>query len=405
MRFKRKSRYNISRPKGSADARRIVFRIAAVNMSLIIAVSAFSARRFIAVPLKNITEKIGYFAAAGMMPDGLINAQNPISDYAVNESEFDEKEPVTAENIQNNGDVTPKPTAAKPQPATAAKTAAPTSAALVTPASADIAGKISSETIGYSGANMAIENLHISNNTGLKVDLAKQLKIAPDIKFKAKSDKANPQVLIVHTHATECYYDRPASAYSSKWPVKSRDNGKNMISVGNVFAQTLEKAGIGVIHDTTQYDKDAYSGSYERCRTATENMLKKYPSICVVLDLHRDSITYDSGTKLRPIAQINGKTAAQIMICTGSNSGKVTGYDNWMSNFRFAVRLQKACETKYKGLARPMYFVSKKYNHDLCSGSLLIEIGSEANALEEAKYSASLCADALIDVLKPLARN
>lgn len=403
MKFRRKSRFGIYKP---TNAHRIVIRIASVNLSLIIAVSAFSARRFIAAPLKTLTEKIGYIAAAGMMPDGVIYAQKSDSAQPIQKS-GDNNDDNTAkngdDNAKNAADNAPT-TAANPQQATAAATKAATTAPLVTPASADIAGKISTETIGYGGANLALENLHISNNTGLKIDLAKQLKTAPDINFTAKSGKTNPQVLIVHTHATECYYDKPAAAYSKKWAVKSRDNSKNMISVGNVFAQTLEKAGIGVIHDTTQYDRDAYSGSYERCRAATEKMLKKYPSICVVLDLHRDSITYDNGTKLRPVTQINGKTAAQIMICSGSNSGRVTDYDNWLSNFRFAIRLQKACESKYKNLARPLYFVSKKYNHDLCNGSLLIEVGSEANALDEAKYSAELCANALIDVLKPLSQ-
>ncbi|MGN0557111.1 MAG: stage II sporulation protein P, partial [Acutalibacteraceae bacterium] len=125
-------------------------------------------------------------------------------------------------------------------------------------------------------------------------------------------------------------------------------------------------------------------------------------SIAVVIDLHRDSITYDSGTKVRPVTVINGKTAAQIMICTGSNTGRVSGYDNWESNFRFAIRLQQSCEKNYKNLARPLYFVSKKYNHDLCSGSLLIEVGSEANTLEEAKYAARLTAKAMAKVLAPL---
>ena len=177
-----------------------------------------------------------------------------------------------------------------------------------------------------------------------------------------------------------------------------------MISVGNEFAKVLNDAGISTIHDTTQYDKEAYSGSYERARVKTKEWLKKYPSIDVVIDLHRDSITYDSGTKLRPEATVNGKSAAQIMICTGSNSGKVEGYDNWLSNFRFAIRLQQSCEKKYKNLARPLYFVSKKYNHDLCNGSLLIEVGSEANTLEQAKYSARLTALAMIDALKPVTK-
>ena len=90
------------------------------------------------------------------------------------------------------------------------------------------------------------------------------------------------------------------------------------------------------------------------------------------------------------------------MIATGCNSGNVADHDNWIENFRFAIRLQKSCEEKYGKFARSLYFVSKKYNHDLTPGSLLIEMGSEANTLEQVKYSAELLSNALIPVLENL---
>lgn len=369
----------------------MIKRSAAAIMTLIFFVTIFSNRRLIAKPLSEITDKIGSLAVAIAMPEG------SLTDGASDSAGYDITEPEMSDSVDSTANNT-APTASK----TTQKATEKTERAIA--ANSDYSGKISAETIGYSGANLSVSNLHVQNNTGLNVDLSKQLKILPDIAIYKNRGKEKPQVLIIHTHATECYYPERSGGYKSSWPTKSTDDKKNMISVGNEFARVLNDAGISTIHDTTQYDKEAYSGSYERARVKTKEWLKKYPSIDVVIDLHRDSITYDSGTKLRPEVTVNGKSAAQIMICTGSNSGKVEGYDNWLSNFRFAIRLQQSCEKKYKNLARPLYFVSKKYNHDLCNGSLLIEVGSEANTLEQAKYSARLTALAMIDALKPVTK-
>lgn len=367
--------------------KKAIIRIASINLALIVAVTAFANRNIIAVPLWNISKSIASFAVRSViMVDVASNDNTDIQSSAQHNDE-----PKTNNEPTQTSKKLQKPT--EPITEKSSKAVAVNSLA---------AGKISTETIGNSSSSLAIENIHIANHTGLKIDLSKQIKIAPDIKiYKNKS----PQVLIVHTHATECYYPKASDVYYNNWSVKSTDNSKNMVSVGDVLAEQLNKAGIVTLHDKTQYDRESYSGSYERCRVKTKEYLEKYPSIDVVIDLHRDSITYDNKTKLRPIAQINDKNAAQIMLCCGSQSGAVENYDNWQSNFRFAIRLQQSCERMYKNLARPMYFVSKKYNHDLCSGSVLVEVGSEANTLDEAKYSATLFANALINTLNPLTEN
>ncbi|MBQ7025620.1 MAG: stage II sporulation protein P, partial [Peptococcaceae bacterium] len=266
-------------------------------------------------------------------------------------------------------------------------------------ASSDAAGKIYTQTIGVGGANLSITDLHISNKTGVSVDLAKELKIAPEIEIY-KNEK--PQVLIIHTHGTEGYFPESDGTYKSSWSSRTTDKSKNVVRVGAEIAKQLEAANITTIHDKTLHDQTSYNGSYDRARVTIQSYLKKYPSIDVVLDIHRDAITQNDGTKIKPSATINGKSAAQIMIATGCQSGSVTSYPNWRKNFRFAIRLQQTCEKMYKNLARPMYFVSKKYNHDLNCGSILIEMGSEANTLEQAIYSGELVGKALVKVLSEL---
>ena len=87
------------------------------------------------------------------------------------------------------------------------------------------------------------------------------------------------------------------------------------------------------------------------------------------------------------------------MIITGAEEGKVTDFPDWEYNLRFALQLQKKCETMFPGLMRPVLFSQRKYNMDMTRFSLLIEMGSEANTLEEACYSGRMLAAALASLM------
>lgn len=79
-----------------------------------------------------------------------------------------------------------------------------------------------------------------------------------------------------------------------------------MVRVGDELCAYLEKCGIGVVHDRTTHDKD-YSGAYDHSRKTVARYLEKYPSIEITIDVHRDDITYDNKTKVKPTAKIKGK--------------------------------------------------------------------------------------------------
>ncbi|MGN0612564.1 MAG: stage II sporulation protein P [Porcipelethomonas sp.] len=49
-----------------------------------------------------------------------------------------------------------------------------------------------------------------------------------------------------------------------------------------------------------------------------------------------------------------------------------------------------------------MLFDYRKYNQDLTTGSLLIEVGSHGNTLEQVKYSGELIGKSLVKALKQL---
>lgn len=260
-------------------------------------------------------------------------------------------------------------------------------------------GKITRQFISSSNANLSYNNVHINNSTGLSIDLKSEL-LQP-LKFKIQKG-SEPQVLIVHTHATETYMSESRDYYTASDVTRTTDNSANMINIGNIIAERLRVGGFSVLHDTTQHDKDSYSGSYSKAEKTITEYLNKYPSIKIVIDVHRDSISLSENNKVGPTVEIDGKNAAQVMLCMGSQSGAVTGFPNWRENFRLAARFQQTMEVMYPGLARPMLLMSKKYNEHLTTGSMLLEVGTEANSLSEAAYSAELVGNCLINLLNTL---
>ena len=211
-------------------------------------------------------------------------------------------------------------------------------------------------------------------------------------------DTYEPQVLILHTHATESFERYDSDTYDTRNTWRSRDNNSNMVAVGAVMADVLEQNGICVIHDTTQHDYPSYNGSYERSAETVKKYLKEYPTIKVVLDLHRDAMERENETIVKPVAEIDGKKAAQIMIISGCDDGKMK-MPGWRSNLRFAAQFQTYMEAAYPGLTRPVFFCYRKYNMDLSPGALLLEFGSNANTLDEAIYSAGMAGQALSELI------
>lgn len=234
-----------------------------------------------------------------------------------------------------------------------------------------------------------------TNNTKINV---KEL-LGESLSFSV--NKEEPAVLIFHTHTTESYQYIDRNFYSSSYAARSVKNDRNMVRIGEAVKSEIEKQGFKVIHDTTVHDTK-YSGAYGRSRKTVEEYLKKYPSIQIVLDVHRDGIADYDGTKIKPTAVINGKKVAQVMIISGCQEKEngITGYENWKENLVFALKLQKEMEETFPGLTRPVFFCGRKYNMDMTKASLLLEVGSDSNTIEEAYYSALCIGKAVSQILE-----
>ena len=252
-----------------------------------------------------------------------------------------------------------------------------------------VKGKITDSNLSNAGANTSYKNVYFNNCTGQKISVKDF--VNAEVPFKI--DNSNePQVLIYHTHATECYMNDDTDYYTESDKTRTTDKQKNITAVGTTLANELKSNGFSVVHDTTLHDHPSYTGSYDNSAETIKKYLKKYPSIKIIIDLHRDSISSGENEKIAPTVTIDGKKAAQVMIVMGSNTGGIDNYPKWKSNLALASKLQHSFANMYPGLSRALLLRSSLYNQNLSTGAMLIEIGTDANTLEEAKYSAQLVA-------------
>ena len=207
----------------------------------------------------------------------------------------------------------------------------------------------------------------------------------------------SPTVLILHSHATESY--EKTDDYQETSPYRTLDTDYNMVSIGDRVAQILEAGGIRVIHDRTLYDYPNYNDAYINAREAIETHLAENPTICMVLDLHRDAAEDDAGRQKRSAVTIDGVSTANLMLVMGSNKGN-REFPNWEQNLALAVKLQAQLEQAHQGLCKPINLVTSRYNQDLCTGTLLVEVGTAGNTRAEALSAAEYLAEGILGLAK-----
>ncbi len=208
-----------------------------------------------------------------------------------------------------------------------------------------------------------------------------------------------PLVLIIHTHGTESYSPHGALYTSPSALMRSSDTSENMIAVGAVMSELLNDAGIPTLHCETMHDISSYTRSYDLAADTIQRYLRQYPSIKYVFDVHRDAIVRTNGDLVRPVTVINGEVSAQIMLLVGTDE---MGADHaeWRDNLAVAVQLQQRLTESYTRFARPINVRGASFNEQFTKGSLLIEIGSAANSLREAKTAAKYLTYSIIDMIQ-----
>ena len=195
-------------------------------------------------------------------------------------------------------------------------------------------------------------NVYINNGSDAALDASM---LSGD--YAAKLGAEGPQVLIIHTHGSESYTMPPGQEYD--------------------------------VSDTFR-DYPSYSGAYNRSLASIESYLQKYPSISFVLDVHRDAVQDANGQQFKLLCG-EDKNAAQLEFVIGSNGGGLS-HDLWRENLKLACAVQETLYKDYPTLMRPVTVRNSRYNQHMTTGSLLVEVGTAGNSLEEAINAARIFA-------------
>ncbi len=206
-----------------------------------------------------------------------------------------------------------------------------------------------------------------------------------------------PLVLILHTHGEECYTE-----YTDMYPegeaTRSGDTQKNVVRVGQEIADTLEAFGVDALHCTTMHDSESFINAYSGSASTVKRYLDKYPSVRVVVDVHRDAVIRDDGESIKAVAEIAGEDYAQLMFVVGTNE-LGHNHPDWQDNLSLAAALQKSISDTYPSLCRSINLRNVPFNQQLSSGYLLLEVGTSANTLDEALRSARAFGENLARVI------
>ena len=235
-----------------------------------------------------------------------------------------------------------------------------------------------------------VDLVSVNNACGYDADLPTLLQTPLDWNLREET----PKVLIVHSHGTESY--TKTEDYEESSAYRTRDTGHNVVSIGARLKKMLEKGGISVIHDKTMHDAPSYSNAYPNSRESIETYLKKYPSIELVLDIHRDSVE-SGGKQMKFAIQEDGQSVAQLMLVVGTDAAGLV-HPKWPENMSLAVKLHAQLEKNTPGICRSISFRSQRFNQDLSPGALIVEVGSAGNTRAEAIRAADLLAQGIIDL-------
>ena len=202
-----------------------------------------------------------------------------------------------------------------------------------------------------------------------------------------------PTILIYHTHTTEAYTQTETETYkeSGKW--RTNDNTSNVVAVGEVLKDILEKDyGFHVIHDTTDHEPPKLATSYERSLVTMQKYHVEYPSIVLFIDLHRDA--HDTTNAPCDYLTINGVETARLMLVVGKGE-KYADKPYYTSNLAFAERITSHLNTIDEKLCRPIRLKTGRYNQHVAPNCILVEVGHNANTLSQAKASMPYLAESI----------
>ena len=212
-----------------------------------------------------------------------------------------------------------------------------------------------------------------------------------------QQDNSKPQILIYHTHSQEGFVDS----------VKGNPE-TYIVGVGSYLSKLLvEEYGYNVIHCKEEFD--IRNGVLDRSKAYTyaeetiTQILQDYPSIEIVIDLHRDGLK-EGAEKL--VTTVDGKSVAKIMFFNGVSRSSAQGDIEYLfnrykkDNLAFSFQLKLAAMECFPEYTRKNYIDAYQYNQHFRAKSVLVEAGAQNNTLQEELNSMEVLAEILHRVIK-----
>lgn len=204
-----------------------------------------------------------------------------------------------------------------------------------------------------------------------------------------------PKILIYHTHATEAYTQTDTYTYKETTQWRTNDNARNVVAIGEALTKALRSYGFNVLHDTSDHEPPALRSAYSRSEETMLAYKKKYPSLVMFIDVHRDA------GKDPSYVTIDGKRVAKIMFVVGTGEGATgTGFGqmpDFESNYALALDITNRLAAVNPQLARNIRVKTGRYNQHVSNKCLLVEMGDNANTLEEILNSVPYLAAAIAE--------
>lgn len=242
-----------------------------------------------------------------------------------------------------------------------------------------------SPSIKANGSLLEQKGITVKNHTAYNPDYEKLYNESVNIGYK----KDEIRILIVHTHGSESY--NPDD--------RSENKDANIVRVGKEMAKVFREKEIGVVHSEIMHDIPRFNSSYSKSLETINKELGKHKGINIVLDVHRDAMIAENGDSYKVVCDYKGEKVAQIMFVVGTD-GNGLSHPNWKENLKLAMKFQEAVNKKCPNLARPIDLRNERFNQQTTNGTLIIEVGTNGNTLNEAIKGGVLAAEAIAEFIK-----
>ena len=200
---------------------------------------------------------------------------------------------------------------------------------------------------------------------------------------KVTKTSEDPAVFIYNTHQAEAYQGKALESYNIT---------PGVMMASYILQDKLANEGVKALVmvdnliDDLNLNNMKHAQSYKASRYFAEETIKNTPSLKLIIDLHRDSLSKEKSTTV-----INNKSCAKIVFVVGNE------YDNYEQNLNMTNSLNNLIKEKYPTLTRGVLIKGGAgsngvYNQDLSPKMTLMEVGGDANTIDEVLNTLELLA-------------